>query len=317
MDVNLLHGKTFGSGTTNGELQYMQSAACKISWTRASEENGSRIRKTFQRSPRKSIRVAILQFSTNSTFNSVWCAPPKSVHNYNDSCIRTEWPSSTHILRCRHARKNWRVTRFPPPSVLLGRGEVPYQWSWERVQLQDLGQLKSTCHMWVGERDRPKVNMWAGLIHFKFTGLFSFSKNCDRTFVLGYAGAVCAAQITTWDYPPNKIGRRHISAIMWRITWTERRLGRGIGRGRPIAWHPRSSDLTPLNILLWGYVKNTVYQVKANYLQHLKACIRDAVASVTPNLLQATWNDVEYRLDICRATSLKYIRKLYTWYFPL
>jgi hypothetical protein len=35
---------------------------------------------------------------------------------------------------------------------------------------------------------------------------------------------------------------------------------------------------------------------------HLKACIRDAVAMVTQNMLQATWNEVEYRLDICRAT---------------
>jgi hypothetical protein len=31
-------------------------------------------------------------------------------------------------------------------------------------------------------------------------------------------------------------------------------------------------------------------------------CIRDAVATVTPNILQATWNEVSYRLDICRAT---------------
>jgi hypothetical protein len=39
-----------------------------------------------------------------------------------------------------------------------------------------------------------------------------------------------------------------------------------------------------------------------NDLQHLKASIKDAVAMVTPNMLQATWNEGEYRLDICRAT---------------
>jgi fructose/tagatose bisphosphate aldolase len=50
-------------------------------------------------------------------------------------------------------------------------------------------------------------------------------------------------------------------------------------------------------------VKNIVYQVKIHDLQHLKACIRDAVAEVTPNILQATQNEVEYRLDICRATN--------------
>jgi hypothetical protein len=56
-------------------------------------------------------------------------------------------------------------------------------------------------------------------------------------------------------------------------------------------------------------VKNIVYQVKINDLQHQKADlqhqkahIRDAVATVTPNMLQAMWNEVEYRLDICHET---------------
>jgi hypothetical protein len=49
-------------------------------------------------------------------------------------------------------------------------------------------------------------------------------------------------------------------------------------------------------------VKNIVYQVnKINDLQHLKARIRDTVAMVTPNMLQATWNEVEYHPDICCA----------------
>jgi hypothetical protein len=78
--------------------------------------------------------------------------------------------------------------------------------------------------------------------------------------------------------------------------------GRWIGRGGPIAWPSRSPDLTPLDYFLRGYVKNIVYQVKINNLQHLKARIWDAVAMVTPNILQATWNEVEYCLDICRAT---------------
>jgi hypothetical protein len=57
-----------------------------------------------------------------------------------------------------------------------------------------------------------------------------------------------------------------------------------------------------MDFFLWGYVKNFVYQVKINDLQHLKAHIRNAVATVTPNMLQATQNEVEYRLDMCHAT---------------
>jgi hypothetical protein len=78
--------------------------------------------------------------------------------------------------------------------------------------------------------------------------------------------------------------------------------GRWIGRGGPVAWPPRSPDLTPLLFFLWGYVKNIVYQVKIHDLQNQKAHIRGAVATVTPNMLQATWNEVEYRLNICHAT---------------
>jgi hypothetical protein len=78
--------------------------------------------------------------------------------------------------------------------------------------------------------------------------------------------------------------------------------GRWIGRGGPIAWLPRSPDLNPLDFFFVGYVKNIFYQVWSNDFQHPIALIRDIVATVTPNMLQATWNEVEYRLDICRAT---------------
>jgi hypothetical protein len=71
---------------------------------------------------------------------------------------------------------------------------------------------------------------------------------------------------------------------MLGITWTEI----WIGRGGPITWPPRSSDLTPLDFFLWGYVKNIVYKVKINDVEHLKARIRDAVATVTPDMVQAT-----------------------------
>jgi hypothetical protein len=49
-------------------------------------------------------------------------------------------------------------------------------------------------------------------------------------------------------------------------------------------------------------VKNVVYQFKINDHQHLKAQIRDAVATVIPNMLQAMWNKVKYCLDVCYAT---------------
>jgi hypothetical protein len=76
-------------------------------------------------------------------------ALPKSIQDSNDSGTKTEWPSSMHKLRCGHARKNRRAIRFPPFLCKVcfsdEATDVPCQWSCKQVQLQDLGQSKSTC----------------------------------------------------------------------------------------------------------------------------------------------------------------------------
>jgi fructose/tagatose bisphosphate aldolase len=67
---------------------------------------------------------------------------------------------------------------------------------------------------------------------------------------------------------------------------------------------------------MWGFVKNIVYQVKINNLQHMKARIRNAEATVTPNVLQATRNEVKYHLDICRATKGAHIEIYWKIIYP-
>jgi hypothetical protein len=76
-----------------------------------------------------------------------------------------------------------------------------------------------------------------------------------------------------------------------------------IGRGGPIPWPPRSPDLTPVDFFLWGYVKNCVYGEKIGDLQHLWDRIATAIATVTPDIIQRTWHEIEYCLDVCRATN--------------
>lgn len=89
-------------------------------------------------------------------------------------------------------------------------------------------------------------------------------------------------------------------------TLPQRWCGRGGGEGWR-AWPARSPDLTPLDFFLWGYVKNLVYQVRINDLAHLKARITDAINSVTPEMLGHVWGELEYRLDVCRATNGSHI----------
>ena len=76
-----------------------------------------------------------------------------------------------------------------------------------------------------------------------------------------------------------------------------------IGREAPILWPPRSPDLTPMDFFLWGYVKNIVYAEKIRDLVHLRERITAALTTVTPEMIQRTWSEIDYRFDICRATN--------------
>jgi hypothetical protein len=53
---------------------------------------------------------------------------------------------------------------------------------------------------------------------------------------------------------------------------------------------------------LWGYVKDIVYKTPVTSLHELKLRIVAAIGTVTPQMLVNTWREIEYRLDILRAT---------------
>ena len=78
---------------------------------------------------------------------------------------------------------------------------------------------------------------------------------------------------------------------------------RWIERDGPIPWPPRSPDITPLDFFLWGYVKDTVYRTKVREMTDLKQRISNAIATIDEAMLQRTWQEIEYRLDVLRATN--------------
>ena len=71
----------------------------------------------------------------------------------------------------------------------------------------------------------------------------------------------------------------------------------------PDAWPPRSPDLSPLDFFLWGYIKNIVYAEKIRNIQQLQERITPAIETVTRDMIQKTWQEIEFRLDVSRATN--------------
>ena len=76
-------------------------------------------------------------------------------------------------------------------------------------------------------------------------------------------------------------------------------------------WPPRSPDLTPYDFFLWGFVKDTAFvpPLPAN-LQDLRNRITAAVALVDRDMLTRMWNEIDYRIGVCRITEGGYIEHL-------
>ena len=58
----------------------------------------------------------------------------------------------------------------------------------------------------------------------------------------------------------------------------------------------------PLNFFLWRYVKDKVFSTPVPDITNLKARLIDAFATITEDMLENTWREIGYRLDVLRAT---------------
>jgi len=65
------------------------------------------------------------------------------------------------------------------------------------------------------------------------------------------------------------------------------------------------------NVFLWGYVKDQVYVPPlSSSIPELKVGIRTAIETITADMLQTVWNELEYRVDVCRITKGAHIEHL-------
>jgi hypothetical protein len=76
-------------------------------------------------------------------------------------------------------------------------------------------------------------------------------------------------------------------------------------------WTPRSPTGTPYDFFLWGYVKDQVYVPPLSAsIPELKVQIRTAIDTITADMLQTGWNELNYRVDVCRIIKGAHIEHL-------
>ena len=75
---------------------------------------------------------------------------------------------------------------------------------------------------------------------------------------------------------------------------------RWIGRTGPIAWPPRSPDLTPCDFWLWGDMKRLVYRgEQPSSIDELKLRIRDAFDEISVDVRQSAIAEFDRRVRLC------------------
>lgn len=88
-----------------------------------------------------------------------------------------------------------------------------------------------------------------------------------------------------------------------------------IGRGGPVAWPPRSPDLTPLDFFLWGYMKSLVYvdnQQEIETVENLQNRIELAAAhirgqQIVLNNVNASWIRRAEKCIECRGGQFQHL----------
>jgi len=64
-------------------------------------------------------------------------------------------------------------------------------------------------------------------------------------------------------------------------------------------WPPRSPDLSPPDLFLWGALKGKAYANKPRTIQKLENNIRREIAAISEDVLQASFANMKSRVQLC------------------
>lgn len=143
----------------------------------------------------------------------------------------------------------------------------------------------------VDHQRRWSLNVWCGILGNKIIGphFFEGTLNGPR-----YAEFIRETLPVLLDEVPietlntmwfQQDGAPPHYAHAARNAVSERFEERWIGRGGPVAWPPRSPDLTPLDFFLWGAIKDKVYRTPPTTPEDMRERIRNECSSIGEDVL--------------------------------
>jgi len=94
----------------------------------------------------------------------------------------------------------------------------------------------------------------------------------------------------------------HTGVRMFVGFWMQHFQTGGLGEMVRHTGHHDRRISPPLDFFLWWYVKDKLFSTPVPNITNLKARITDAFTTITEDMLENTWREIDYRLDVLRAT---------------
>jgi hypothetical protein len=181
-----------------------------------------------------------------------------------------------------------------------------------------LGTENPKCVVEVA-RNSPKVNVFRSVSTFKVYGPFFYSEKTEAciAFLDTHTERLLSqlkeesADFILQMHGATPHFHRHVNEFL-NNHLPQRWIGQGTDDDQVLfAWPPHSPDATQCDFFLCGYVKNQVYVPPLHAsMPELKVRIRTAIGTITADMLQTVWNELDYRVDVCRITNGAHIELL-------
>lgn len=203
---------------------------------------------------------------------------------------------------------NWfRSQNFDFSRGILWSDEATFKSTGE-VNIHNAHYWSAENPHWLREIDNQhlwSLNVWCGIIGRQIIGPYFFDRNLtgpvysfflENSLPVLLEDVPLATRLMMWyqqDGCPahySVIARQALNAIF---------PGRWIGRAGPVAWPPRSPDLTPLDFFLWGRVKDLVYQQQPTTREDMKRRIQNACLSLSPQEVLRAIDSVRQKAHRC------------------
>ena len=285
-----------------------------------SEAHVTRIRSTFERSPRKSTYRASRELAIPQS--TVWRVLRRRLHlkPYRLCLVQalTDDDKRKRIDFCSSMLEMIDDETFISRLVFSDEATFHLSGTVNRHNVRIWGTEhphETVEHV----RNSPKVNVFCAVSRNKIFGPFFFENDT-------VTGQSYLDMLQHWLFTllqedrPDFIFQQDGAPAHWHLNvrnfLNEKVPQRWIGRKGDndlalCAWPPRSPDLTVCDFFLWGYVKDRVYVPPLPTSIHdLKQRIAAAIDLVDRDMLINVWEEFSYRIDVARASGGGHIEHL-------